>query len=133
MRKKYMLVVVVILLFITGGLVMNFKKNDTISIEQQNNIVRRIARSYENIDEINFLKFYQNKKTGSYGINFILNNDKTLSSGISFRMYDDLNKSEGFVGLNPVSVFGESNPNNNPSDLEIDISQIKIVYLKESR
>ena len=57
-------VIAIIVLFFVGAMVVNCSR-PTITKEQQDNVVTRIARWYE-VSEVEFLRFTKNWSTGSY-------------------------------------------------------------------
>jgi len=56
-------VIAIIILFFVGAMAITCAR-PTITKEQQNNVVTRIARRYE-ISEVEFLRFSKNWSTGS--------------------------------------------------------------------
>ena len=66
-------VIAIIILFFVGAMAITCAR-PTITKEQQNNVVTRIARRYE-ISEVEFLRFSKNWSTGSYILKLKLNGD----------------------------------------------------------
>ena len=69
MKKLFIFIAIVIGIFA----VVQCSK-PTITKEQQNNVVTRIARRYE-VNEVEFLLFTKNWSTGSYILKIKLNDD----------------------------------------------------------
>ncbi|WP_227984764.1 hypothetical protein [Streptococcus ruminantium] len=105
---------------------------ETLTKEQQDNVVRRIVRGYDPITQVKFTKFSQDKKTGTYLLSFELNDDNRYRTTIKIVNIEQILNQNTAYGLNPISRF---------SDLEreielepeqsLDISDIKIIYLEE--
>ena len=66
-------VIAVIILFFVGAMAVTCAR-PTITKEQQDNVVTRIARRYD-ISEVEFLLFTKNWSTGSYILKLKLNDD----------------------------------------------------------
>lgn len=127
----WMSVIVVIILLLGGKVYMNKKNTFEISKEQQNNVAFWILRSYENVDEIKFLKSYKNLNTGSVGVNFRLNNDKNLEGGIVVGDVLEFDDSNGIVRLSPISKFEKLVPIENDKTSKVNLSNVTITYLEE--
>ncbi|MGT2867126.1 hypothetical protein [Streptococcus fryi] len=100
---------------------------ETLTKEQQDNVVRWIARKYE-FDSIEFLDFSKDNKTGSYHIHFLLNNE--LESGLTISDIKKFDSPVVKVTLGPVSKFVDIEKSILNDD-EISIEKINIVYLGE--
>ena len=74
----------------------------TITKEQQNNVVTRIARRYD-ISEVEFLRFSKNWSTGSYSLEIKIN--KNIVTSFLIEKLDFLDKSEGKLVLGPIQKF----------------------------
>ena len=102
-----------------------------ITKEQQNNIVTRILRSYD-VQEIEFIRFSQDTKTGFYLLSVKINNNDEKRTTLSLSNLNILDKEHGFIVLGPISRFAEYKRNPPLQDTEpIDLSTIKIKYLGE--
>ena len=102
-----------------------------ITKEQQNNVATRILRSYD-VQEIEFIRFTQDAKTGSYLLSVKINNDDDKKITLSSPNYDELNKNTGWIGLDPISKFKDFEKDLKLSeDEEVDLSTVKIKYLGE--
>ncbi|MBC1419350.1 hypothetical protein [Listeria fleischmannii] len=132
MKKVWMIIsiILIVIVAIIGGKIFMDKSNK-ITIDQQENIAKRIVRSYANVSSITFLKYYENEKTGTVGINFELNGSKELETGIIANDVSEFNSSEGIVGLNPVSKFEKLGILNNKKDTPVSLENVKITYLGE--
>ncbi|MGT2950103.1 hypothetical protein BU202_02860 [Streptococcus cuniculi] len=102
-------------------------KKETLTKEQQDNVVRWIVRGYE-IDSVEFMDFKKDKKTGFYLLNIQLNGDESLETTLSIRQLKELEEKDAIIGLNPIDRF-QSIERDIALEGEIDLSQIKIKYL----
>ncbi|HEL2576830.1 TPA: hypothetical protein TZ704_002023 [Streptococcus suis] len=103
-------------------------QKETLTKEQQDNVVKRIARGY-NIQSIEFTAFSKDKKTGTYLLNIKINNSDSLETTIPFRNLERLSNDSDAIGLNPIDDFQTIQ---NSQLLEtVDISRIKVIYLEE--
>lgn len=66
-------VIAIIILFFVGAMAVTCAR-PTITKEQQNNVVTRMARRYD-ISEVEFLRFTKNWSTGSYILQLKLDED----------------------------------------------------------
>lgn len=108
-----------------------FNKKETLTKEQQDNVVKRIARGYE-FESIEFIKFTKDSKTGFYLLSLKINGSENLKTTLSIDNLDDLYVSVGVIGLNPINTFKDYEKNKDISDTEnIDLSEIKVKYLGE--
>ena len=102
-----------------------------ITKEQQNNIVTRILRSYD-VQEIEFIRFSQDTKTGFYLLSVKINNNDEKRTTLSLSDLKILDNHYGTMGLNPVDDFAEYAREKVLEDTEpVDLSTIKIKYLGE--
>ncbi|MHC5280589.1 hypothetical protein ACYRFT_10030 [Listeria kieliensis] len=134
MKKKWWWLIVafvVIIIGLIGGKMLMDNKSDKITAEQQENIAKKIVRSYDDVSSIRFLKYYKDEKTGSVGINFELNRDKEYRTGIVVNDISKFNTSEGLVGLSPVSKFEKLGILNNEKDSPVSLKNVNITYLGE--
>ncbi|MEY8700791.1 hypothetical protein [Streptococcus ferus] len=131
-KNKYLLLlgITICILGIVGGCRMFGDKQETLTKEQQNNVVKRIVRNY-NIQSIEFTKFSKDKKTGTYHLLFIINGEKKYQTGISIRDLKRLSNSTDEVGLSPVDIFKTLERGAPLSVTDVDISDIQITYLGE--
>ena len=106
-------------------------KQETLTKEQQNNVVRWIARGYD-VHAVDFISFSKDKSTGMYLLSFRLNSDKNYETTISINEKEEFSQSDGILGLNPISRFRELEKKKILNEeYRIDISQIEITYLEE--
>ena len=129
MKRQNLLfgILVTMTIFILGGCGMASQK-ETLTKEQQDNVVKRIARGY-NIQSIEFTKFSRDKKTGTYHLLFTINAEEKYSTGISIRDLERLDNSTDEIGLSPIETFKEIERRSSLSSEDIDINDIKITYL----
>ncbi|HEM6266338.1 TPA: hypothetical protein U2C71_001567 [Streptococcus suis] len=131
--KKYRLfisILATIAILILGGCSITSQK-ETLTKEQQDNVVRWIARGYE-VQEVEFLQLSQNTSTRIYLLSIRLNGDKSLETTIPADSLDEFDASEGELSLGPIDNFEEI-LKEKPLEKtrSIDISSIRIVYLKD--
>ena len=122
-----LLLLVIPILFI-GGCKM-FENKPTLTKEQQDNVVRWIDRGY-NVSSVEFTNFQKDNVTGSYHLQFKLNNK--YKTGLTVNDSKEFNNSDGIVTLGPIEDFRKIEKNPSLSEIEkVDISSIKIKYLGE--
>ncbi|MDW8743723.1 hypothetical protein Q7W37_12080 [Streptococcus suis] len=126
-RRIFISLVVAITILILGGCGMTSQK-ETLTKEQQDNVVKRIARGY-NIQSIEFTTFSKDKKTGTYHLLFTINAEEKYSTGISIRDLERLDNFTDEIGLSPIETFKEFERRSSLSSEDIDINDIKITYL----
>ncbi|HEM3608980.1 TPA: hypothetical protein U1C28_002100 [Streptococcus suis] len=131
--KKYRLfisILATIAILILGGCSITSQK-ETLTKEQQDNVVRWIARGYE-VQEVEFLQLSQNTSTRIYLLSIRLNGDKSLETTIPADSLDEFDASEGELLLGPIDNFEEI-MKERPLEKtrSIDISSIRIVYLED--
>ncbi|MGQ7371333.1 hypothetical protein ACTGV0_04160 [Streptococcus suis] len=131
--KKYRLfisILATITTLILGGCSITSQK-ETLTREQQDNVVRWIARGYE-VQEVEFLQLSQNTSTRIYLLSIRLNGDKSLETTIPADSLDEFDASEGELLLGPIDNFEEI-MKERPLEKtrSIDISSIRIVYLED--
>ncbi|HEL2576826.1 TPA: hypothetical protein TZ704_002017 [Streptococcus suis] len=131
--KKYRLfisILATIAILILGGCSITSQK-ETLTKEQQDNVVRWIARGYE-VQEVEFLQLSQNTSTRIYLLSIRLNGDKSLETTIPTDSLDEFDASEGELLLGPIDNFEEI-LKEKPLEKtrSIDISSIRIVYLED--
>ncbi|HFU3844046.1 TPA: hypothetical protein ACGO5P_001067 [Streptococcus suis] len=128
--KKYRLfisIIATLMILILGGCGMASQK-ETLTKEQQDNVVKRIARGY-NIQSIEFTTFSRDKKTGTYLLNIKINNSDSLETTIPFRNLERLSNDSDAIGLNPIDDFQTIQKSQLLEN--VDISKIKVIYLEE--
>ena len=128
--KKYRLfisILATLMILILGGCGMTSQK-ETLTKEQQDNVVKRIARGY-NIQSIEFTAFSKDKKTGTYLLNIKINNSDSLETTIPFRNLERLSNDSDAIGLNPIDDFQTIQKSQLLEN--VDISRIKVIYLEE--
>ncbi|WP_227986719.1 hypothetical protein [Streptococcus ruminantium] len=105
---------------------------ETLTKEQQDNVVRRIVRGYDPITQVKFIKFSKDIKTGTYLLSFELNDDDRYTTTIKIVNIEQILEKNTAYGLNPISRFSSLEREIELSSEEIvDLSYIKIIYLEE--
>ena len=126
-----LLLLVIPILFI-GGCKM-FENKPTLTKEQQNNVVRWIARGY-NVDSVDFTNFGRNKTTGTYMLSIKVNNDEKLGTVYATSSLKKFDRKSCSIGLDPIDEFEPLKKEYPISDnSDVDISQIKIKYLGDCK
>ena len=106
-------------------------QKETLTKEQQDNVVRWIARGYD-VDSVEFTNFGKNKSTGTYMLSIKVNNDEELGTVYATPDLKKFDKQSGSIGLDPIDEFEPLKKKHPVSDdSSVDISQIKIKYLGE--
>lgn len=129
MKKKVPLIIgtlFVLILGIGGGIFLS-DKSTSITIEQQKNVAKRIARSYD-VTKITFLKISKDIKTGSTTLYFELNGDKSLYTGITVRDVTEFDTPNGLVGLNPINKFEKLK---NSRNVPVNLNEIDVQFIEE--
>lgn len=131
--KKYRLfisILATLTILIFGGCGMTSQK-ETLTKEQQDNVVRWIARGYK-VQEVEFLQLSQNTSTRIYLLSVRINGDESLETTIQADSLDEFDTSEGELLLGPIDNFEEI-LKERPLEKtrSIDISSIRIVYLED--
>jgi len=121
-------VLAIIILFFVGAMVVTCSK-PTITKEQQDNVVTRIARRYE-ISEVEFLRFSKNWSTGSYILKLKLNGDDSKEVTAIIEDKKELDSVDLDFMLNPVGDFDDIERTEKITG-DISIANIKIKYLGE--
>lgn len=124
MKKVFIFIAIVIGIFV----VVKCAK-PTITKEQQNNVVTRIARRYE-VNEVEFLLFTKNWSTGSYILKIKLNDDDSKKATMIIEDKEQLDSADLELMLNPVGKFDDIERTEKITG-DISISNIKIKYLGE--
>lgn len=124
MKKLFIFIAIVIGIFA----VVQCSK-PTITKEQQNNVVTRIARRYE-VNEVEFLLFTKNWSTGSYILKIKLNDDDSKKATMIIEDKEQLDSADLELMLNPVGKFDDIERTEKITG-DISISNIKIKYLGE--
>ena len=101
----------------------------TITKEQQNNVVTRIARRYD-ISEIEFLRFTKNWSTGSYILQLKLDDDDSKEVTMIIEDKKELDSVDLELVLNPIGEYDDIERTEKIMG-DISISNIKIKYLGE--
>lgn len=125
--RLFISILATIAILILGGCGMTSQK-ETLTKEQQDNVVKRIARGY-NIQSIEFTAFSKDKKTGTYLLNIKINNSDSLETTIPFRNLERLSNDSDAIGLNPIDDFQTIQKSQLLEN--VDISRIKVIYLEE--
>ena len=121
-------VIAIIFLFFVGLMAVTCSK-PTITKEQQNNVVTRIARRYE-VSEVEFLLFTKNWSTGSYILKLKLNDDDSKKATMIIEDKKQLDSADLELMLNPVGKFDDIERTEKITG-DISISNIKIKYRGE--
>ncbi|MDG3131457.1 hypothetical protein MKL26_00265 [Streptococcus suis] len=130
MQQKYILIsLVAILIFILGGCGMTSQK-ETLTKEQQDNVVKRIIKEYD-IERIEFTNFNKDLETGMYHLLFTINDDPSYSTGLTFNDIERVDNYTDEIGLSPINIFDELKRDQPLTDTSEVIDEIKIVYLEE--
>ena len=116
-------VIAIIFLFFVGLMAVTCSK-PTITKEQQNNVVTRIARRYE-VSEVEFLLFTKNWSTGSYILKLKLNDDDSKKATMIIEDKKQLDSADLELMLNPVGKFDDIERTEKITG-DISISNIKI-------
>ena len=101
----------------------------TITKEQQNNVVTRIARRYD-ISEVEFLRFTKNWSTGSYILQLKLDDDDSKEVTMIIEDKKELDSVDLELVLNPIGEYDVIERTEKIMG-DISISNIKIKYLGE--
>ena len=124
MKKLFIFIAIVIGIFAVVQC-----STPTITKEQQNNVVTRIARRYE-VNEVEFLLFTKNWSTGSYILKIKLNDDDSKKATMIIEDKKQLDSADLELMLNPVGKFDDIERTEKITG-DISISNIKIKYLGE--
>ena len=124
MKKLFIFIAIVIGIFA----VVQCSK-PTITKEQQNNVVTRIARRYE-VNEVEFLLFTKNWSTGSYILKIKLNDDDSKKATMIIEDKKQLDSQDLELLLDPVGKFDDIERTEKITG-DISIANIKIKYLGE--
>lgn len=121
-------VIAVIILFFVGAMAVTCARA-TITKEQQDNVVTRIARRYD-ISEVEFLLFTKNWSTGSYILKLKLNDDDSKKVTLIIEDKKQLDSQDLELLLDPVGKFDDIERSEKITG-DISIANIKIKYLGE--
>lgn len=124
MKKLFIFIAIVIGIF---AVVQCAKP--TITKEQQNNVVTRIARRYD-ISEVEFLRFTKNWSTGSYILQLKLDDDDSKEVTMIIEDKKELDSVDLELVLNPIGEYDDIKRTEKITG-DISISNIKIKYLGE--
>ena len=124
MKKVFIFIAIVIGIFA----VVQCSK-PTITKEQQDNIVTRIARRYE-VSEVEFLLFTKDWSTGSYNLKLKINDDDSKKVTLIIEDKKELDSMDLELLLDPVGKFDDIERTKKITG-NISISNIKIKYLGE--
>ena len=124
MKKLFIFIAIVIGIF---AVVQCAKP--TITKEQQNNVVTRIARRYD-ISEVEFLRFTKNWSTGSYILQLQLDDDDSKEVTMIIEDKKELDSVDLELVLNPIGEYDDIKRTEKITG-DISISNIKIKYLGE--
>ena len=121
-------VIAIIILFFVGAMAVTCSR-PTITKEQQNNVVTRIARRYE-VSEVEFLLFTKDWSTGSYSLKLKINDDDSKKVTLIIEDKKELDSVDLELLLDPVGKFDDIERTEKITG-DISISNIKIKYLGE--
>ena len=121
-------VLAITILFFVGAMAVTCAK-PTITKEQQNNVVTRIARRYD-ISEVEFLRFTKNWSTGSYILQLKLDEDDSKEVTMIIEDKKELDSVDLELVLNPIGEYDDIERAEKITG-DISISNIKIKYLGE--
>lgn len=121
-------VIAIIILFFVGAMAVTCAR-PTITKEQQDNVVTRIARRYD-ISEVEFLLFTKNWSTGSYILKLKLNDDDSKKVTLIIEDKKQLDSQDLELLLDPVGKFDDIERSEKITG-DISIANIKIKYLGE--
>lgn len=103
-----------------------------ITKEQQDIVVMKILRRYENIKEIKFLDFHKDIMTGFKRVSLEINNDEKLRTTISYAQMEELNKRDGAIYVNPINNFQHLERKEVlDKNATVDIRSVKVTYIWE--
>ena len=102
--------------------------NVKITKEQQENIVKELARSYD-IKSIEFKKIEKTYKAGTITLYIKLNDDPGYETTISIDNMDELNNIKTRWGLSPIQRFEKLKRKETIALENIDLKSIKIKYI----
>ncbi|MGT2867124.1 hypothetical protein [Streptococcus fryi] len=122
------LVIIVGMVSLLGGCGMS---KETLTKEQQDNVVRWIARGYD-VETVEFLQLSKNTSTGIYLLSVRVNWDKTLETTIPVDNITAFDTKEGELLLGPINTFEKIlKVRQLEKTSNVDISNIHIIYLEE--
>ncbi|WP_455043517.1 hypothetical protein [Granulicatella adiacens] len=124
MKKVFIFIAIVIGIFAVVQC-----SRPTITKEQQNNVVTRIARRYD-ISEVEFLRFTKNWSTGSYILQLKLDDDDSKEVTMIIEDKKELDSVDLELVLNPIGEYDDIKRTEKITG-DISISNIKIKYLGE--
>ena len=124
MKKVFIFIAIVIGIFAVVQC-----SRPTITKEQQNNVVTRIARRYD-ISEVEFLRFTKNWSTGSYILQLKLDDDDSKEVTMIIEDKKELDSVDLELVLNPIGEYDDIKRTEKITG-DISISNIKINYLGE--
>jgi hypothetical protein len=122
-------VIAIIILFFVGAMAVTCSR-PTITKEQQNNVVTRIARRYE-VSEVEFLLFTKDWSTGSYSLKLKINDDDSKKVTLIIEDKKELDSVDLELLLDPVGKFDDIERTEKITE-DISIANIKIKYLGEN-
>jgi hypothetical protein len=122
-------IIAIIILFFVGAMAVTCAR-PTITKEQQNNVVTRIARRYD-ISEVEFLRFTKNWSTGSYILQLKLDDDDSKEVTMIIEDKKELDSVDLELVLNPIGEYDDIERAEKITG-DISIANIKIKYLGEN-
>ncbi|MGT2743010.1 hypothetical protein [Streptococcus plurextorum] len=129
-RRIFISLVVAITILILGGCGMTSQK-ETLTKEQQDNVVRWIARGYE-VDKVEFIELSRSTSTGTYLLSFRINGKESLETTIPANSLSEFDSADGELLLGPIDDFEKVLKETRiDKKREINISDISISYLED--
>ena len=131
MKKIIKVLVSIISLVVLGIFSAGCGSNNVkITKEQQENIVKELARSYD-IKSIEFKKIEKTYEAGTITLYVKLNDDPGYETTISIDNIDELNNIKTRWGLSPIQRFEKLKRKETITLENIDLKSIKIKYIEK--
>lgn len=113
MRFKKILLPILAILSITIILsgCSSTSHEETLTKEQQDNVVKMIARNY-NINKIEFVHFEKDLSTGTYDLYFRVS-DKKDGPMLPIEKLETLDTDQGAIGLDPIEDYEDIKKSDN--------------------
>ncbi len=106
-------------------------QKETLTKEQQDNVVRWIARGYE-VDKVEFIELSRSTSTGTYLLSFRINGKESLETTIPANSLSEFDSADGELLLGPIDDFEKVLKETRiDKKREINISDISISYLED--
>ncbi|HFU3844045.1 TPA: hypothetical protein ACGO5P_001066 [Streptococcus suis] len=127
--RLFISILATLIILILGGCGMTSQK-ETLTKEQQDNVVRGIVKNY-NIETIKFIKFSKDLKTGRYHLLFTINNNERYKTGITVSEISEFDEHLDNIGLSPIDDFEPLERDVPIDSTEDTIKKVDVVYLGE--